>query len=89
MKLTAPMLSALRKMNETYAATNIHFRSGEALRRRGLAERYTEYLVKAVYVQSDVETVQYEHPASAPLQHHEWYITPAGRRALAKRGEVG
>ena len=63
------------------------FGTMEALRRRGLAERYTTYLIRAVYAQQNTMTVQWEESAEKPRVVHEWYITPAGRAAL--KGEEG
>lgn len=82
MKLTEPMLKALREVACTGYSYSISFQTGEALRRRGLLARHTEYLIKAVYVDQDSETLQYRYPARSPLERHEWMLTKAGRNLL-------
>lgn len=77
MKLTEPMMKALRKLN----AGNRHpgdFKTLEALRRRGLAERYTVYAIRADYVTKDGATCQYRATSRKPHLVHEWWDTPAG-----------
>lgn len=77
MKLTEPMLKALRKLN-----AGSHFpgdyRTLEALRKRGFAERYTSYVIRADYANKDGVTIQYREPARKPCLVHEWWHTTAG-----------
>lgn len=63
------------------------FGTMEALRRRGLAERYTTHVIRAVYAQQNTTTVQWEEPATKPHVVHEWYITHAARAALKEQRE--
>jgi hypothetical protein len=80
--LTEAMLRELRHLDRmTGPSYHIKFRTGEALRRRGLAERYTYYVVGADWANEDGVHEQYRHTKPRPL--HEWSITPAGS-ALAK-----
>jgi hypothetical protein len=81
------MTEQLGRMSRSYGTTNINFRTGEALRRRGLAERYTLHVIKAEYVQQDTATDQGWASRREPAQRHEWYITIAGRAALAQSEE--
>ena len=85
MKLTEAQRRALKRMAENYGTESVLFNTGEALRRRGLADRYTERVSHAVYVTKDSETFQ----SWPPSDKHQWFITPAGRRAIAKEVERG
>lgn len=80
MKLTEPMRAALRKLNagSTFPGD---FRTMEALRKRGLAERYTTMAISAEYVTKDGSTVQYRATARKPRLVHEWWHTTAGLEA--------
>lgn len=80
MKLTEPMLKTLRKLNAGSKYPG-DFRTLEALRRRGLAERFTVHSVRAEYVTKDGSTVQYREPARKPRLVHEWWHTTAGLAA--------
>jgi hypothetical protein len=42
------------------------FTTGEALRKRGLVERYTTYVTKGVYATVDDETVQFKNRKPEP-----------------------
>lgn len=83
MKLTPTMMEGLRTIGGCYGASGVNFQTGEALRRRGLADRYTIHVIKAEYVSRDCSTDQGWCSKRKPSQRHEWYITDAGRAALA------
>jgi hypothetical protein len=77
--LSDQMLDALKKISQSSGYSySIRFSTGEALRRRGLVGRHTEFLLKAVYVDSNSSTLQYKFKASAPFERHEWMITTKG-----------
>jgi hypothetical protein len=81
MKLTEAMRRGLALLaSGEWGANNIRFTVGEALRKRGLAERYTTYVVGADFADKDGVHVQYRQDDS--LARHEWWITPAGRAVL-------
>lgn len=84
MRLTDSMRDALDLMAREYGTSSVPFRTGEALLKRGLAERYTLYVSKAVYVTKDSVTPQ----GWPPDKMHEWFITLAGR-ALSSSGKTG
>lgn len=77
MKLTEPMKVALRKLNSGSRYPG-DFRTMEALRKRGLAERYTSAVIYAEYATKDGSTIQYRAPARKPRLVHEWWHTIAG-----------
>lgn len=77
MKLTEPMKTALRKLNAGHSSPG-DFRTLEALRRRGLAERYTSHIIKAEYVTKDGSTLQFREPSRKPYLRHDWYWTNDG-----------
>lgn len=78
MKLSKPMMDALRKLNAGNSTCPGDFRTMEALRRRGLADRYTTIAIRAEYVTKDDSAVQYRATARKPHLVHEWYYTSAG-----------
>jgi len=75
--LSDQMLDALKKISQSNGYST-RFSTGEALRRRGLVGRHTEFLLKAVYVDANSSTLQYKFKASAPFERHEWMITKKG-----------
>lgn len=77
MKLSRSMMDALRRLNAGSSFPG-DFRTLEALRKRGLAERYTTYAVRAEYVTKDGATCQFRAPARRPHLVHEWWHTTAG-----------
>lgn len=79
MKLTEPQLSALREINRIGYSFSIPCQTGEALRRRGLVARHTEYLIGAVYVDRDSSVRQYWCTAKKPFERHEWMMTKEGK----------
>jgi hypothetical protein len=83
MKLTEPMKVALRKLNAGSMRPG-DFRTMEALRKRGLADRHTTMAIRAEYVTKDDNTVQYRATARKPRLIHEWYRTSAGLQAEQK-----
>ena len=84
-KLTPSMLQALQRIDGP-GNPDIRFQTGEALRKRGLADRLSTYVIKREYVSKDDVTQQFSDDISAknPVVWHEWYITRDGRAALAK-----
>jgi hypothetical protein len=90
-KLTPAMKAALEEMLTPYVHQSIRFQTGEALRRRGLADRLSTYVIKREYVTRDDVTPQFPKDVSAknPVVWHEWYITQEGKWALqAAKTEV-
>jgi hypothetical protein len=83
MRLTEAQRRALKRMSITFSVCGIRFDVGEALRRRGLACRYTEYIERAEYASKD-EIVDQGWRGHV---RHEWHITPDGRAALAQSVE--
>jgi hypothetical protein len=83
MKLSPAMWKALGRLNNGASTSPGSYRTMEALRRRGLAARYTNFSIRAEYVEKDSVTVQWARPARKPFLLHEWYDTPAGRAAYA------
>jgi 6-phosphogluconate dehydrogenase len=87
MKLTEAMRNELAHISRCEGAQNVRFQTGEALRRRGLAERFTLHVIKAEYVSKDASTDQGWATRRKPVQQHEWYITNEGYAALQREGE--
>lgn len=87
-KLTPAMFRALEKL--TGPSGNIPFQTGEALRRRGLADRLSTYVFKREYVSKDDVTNQFPDDVSPknPVIWHEWYITQEGKWALRDNGSI-
>ena len=85
-KITTSMLKALQRIDGPGIA-DVRFRTGEALRRRGLAGRLSTYVVKRIYVSKDGAINQFPDGVSAknPVIWHEWYITAEGKQALRER----
>jgi hypothetical protein len=77
MKLSPSMIKALRSLNRG-VTWPLDFRTMEALRRRGLAERYTTKSIGAVFVTKDGADVQYRATARKPQLIHEWWATLDG-----------
>jgi len=82
MKLSKSQIDALQKLADTGYSYGIPFRTGEALRRMGYVARYTEYILKAEYVEQESTTRQYTCTARKPYIRHEWNITKEGRAAI-------
>jgi hypothetical protein len=87
-KLTPAMLTALDKILAN--RDDISFQTGEALRKRGLADRLTTYVFKREYVSKDHVINQFTKGVSHknPVVRHEWYITQEGRWALRDAGSI-
>lgn len=76
-KMSEPMKVALRKLNAGSRFPG-DYRTLEALRKMGYAERYTTHVIRADYANKDGVTVQYREPARKPHLIHEWWHTNAG-----------
>lgn len=83
-KLTEAQLRALEAIVSRNELTNFSFSTGEVLRRRGLVERDTCYVVRRVYADAYGEHEQFNLPPEKAVVWHEWWATPAGRSTLSK-----
>lgn len=74
--LTEPQKATLLAIaeNRTWA---VKFMSAEALRRRGLVQRDTSYIVKRTYADERGEHVQWVDRRN-PYPQHDWWLTPDG-----------
>lgn len=87
-KITPAMFRALEKLTGPHG--EIPYRTGEALRARGLADRLSTYVFRREYVSKDYVTDQFPKGISPknPVIWHEWYITQEGRWALRDAGSI-
>lgn len=85
-KLSDAQIKALEQMRKDYVGYGVRFATGEALRRMGLADRYTETVIRCEYHTADSVTPQRWCSEAAPAEKHEWYITKKGRAALQEAG---
>jgi hypothetical protein len=78
--LTPAMIKALvsLKVGETNGPSmwGVTFQSLDALRRRGLLERYSDRVHKSVYARGKDEYVQFTDRKGH--WRHEWWVTPEG-----------
>lgn len=81
-KLTPTMLKALKRICESPGPSwSFELKTGEALRARGLVNRYTTYSIKAEYATPTEITLQFKVPVKKAHAYHEWDATKAGYQA--------
>lgn len=81
-KMSEAMWKALRAVEQgSYMVRSHRFPTLEALRKRGLVERYTTFVSRAWFADKDGEHKQHITPGKC----HEWWLTPAGTMALRAR----
>lgn len=78
-RLSATQWKALAEIDK-YERPRIRFPTGEVLRKAGLVSRETDILVGRDYADKNGVWVQWR---GEPKPYHSWYLTPAGRAALA------
>jgi hypothetical protein len=80
LKLTPTQETALRTFPASGRASKWHARLStmERLRKLGLAERYTRYVIRAEYADAKGVSVQYDSPADDAYADHEYWLTRMG-----------
>lgn len=81
-RLTEAQLRELKRIDLYGSYNNLNYFVGESLRKRGLVERYTTYLIGADY--ADKAGVHQQFRGNHT--HHEWFLTEGGRAALKEAG---
>lgn len=71
-------MEALRDIGRS-ARARVRFPTGEVLRRAGLVDRETSFVVAREYANQDGVWPQWRGDETP---YHEWWLTPAGRLAL-------
>lgn len=79
-RLTEAQTKALAWLERGPSTNGINFKTGEALRVRGLAVRDTLFIIRREYADKNGEHLQFHNDAWTVW--HEWFITDAGRTAL-------
>lgn len=81
MKLTEAQRRVLADINSK-APSSPRFQTADSLRKLGLVERDTTFIAKRIYANKEGEHLQFDVPLDKLVVWHDWWITPAGRRAL-------